>query len=648
MSDVTGSLTVGSELTAGVITDEDTTTDGLSVAPTYQWQAADFVRGTYSNVANAIDSTFTLTQEHVGKYLKVQANYTDALGNNEAVFSVTPAAIVANNNNAPMFGQNNGQFVVENSNAGQIVYTADATDLDGEDITYTITSVNNTTSGFEYGLFTIDVKTGVVTTTGALDYEVKNLYKVVVTASDETGSIDKPILVAVRDEVAESSPTGSMFPVVKGYYFGTTGSDIVYLSSHFNSFVRGYGGDDHYVFGEHQTNDVDITDTGGNNVVYFDQGFKIAAARDDYGLVMSLENGKRIEIANASTFTFYLGNQLIASYSSLLSIIGDGYEVDTQIDTALFNKVAASDALKAFYYGDDKDNIISLGSNLDGSVRGYGGNDTYYISRFLKGDVDISDSGNNKIVFEEGVVATSIVSDFDFIVTLSTGARIAIANPSDYEYILGKDAIPLSPNEFFVAHSNGFSVGLNNIIGDDAHNNLNGTVGADYIVGKTFNDTISANSGDDIIDGGDDDDNLTGGAGADKFIYRFDSSKTDGQGFWIGNDGADLINDFSLFENDVILFSDMNVGSQSIDTVDKLRAGLQDEKFSVDFRSGGNIQFTFGTDIDADALNGISGIGELTIANAENVSGFSHFDINNNKTLDAEELFTNMYNHIVI
>ncbi|MEH1971448.1 DUF4347 domain-containing protein [Nostoc sp.] len=68
-------------------------------------------------------------------------------------------------------------------------------------------------------------------------------------------------------------------------------------------------------------------------------------------------------------------------------------------------------------------------------------------------------------------------------------------------------------------------------IGALEFNGLNGTNGADNLVGNNYNDIINAQAGNDTITGNKGNDILTGGGGKDKFVYNL-------------GDGVDIITDF--------------------------------------------------------------------------------------------------------
>ena len=83
---ITGTATaIGSVLSAGSLTPA-----GAAATATYQWQRATTVGGTYTNIASATSSTYTLTISDVGKFLKVIATGTGSYGGSQ-----TSAATVA-------------------------------------------------------------------------------------------------------------------------------------------------------------------------------------------------------------------------------------------------------------------------------------------------------------------------------------------------------------------------------------------------------------------------------------------------------------------------------------------------------------------------------------------------------------------------
>ena len=97
----TGSVTVSGTATQGQVLTAGNTladADGLGTI-SYQWQTSnDGV--TWSNITGATATTYTLTQSHVGRKVRVVASYTDGFGTQESVNSVATVAVV-NVNDTP-------------------------------------------------------------------------------------------------------------------------------------------------------------------------------------------------------------------------------------------------------------------------------------------------------------------------------------------------------------------------------------------------------------------------------------------------------------------------------------------------------------------------------------------------------------------
>ena len=111
----------------------------------------------------------------------------------------TVAITVTNeNDNAPSFTSDAAVSVDENQTVDSVVYTAMATDADGDALSYSL-------SGTDAARFTIDAATGEVRFIEAPDFEAPgdadgdNVYDIVVTASDGTSSTDQAVAITVTD-----------------------------------------------------------------------------------------------------------------------------------------------------------------------------------------------------------------------------------------------------------------------------------------------------------------------------------------------------------------------------------------------------------------------------------------------------------------
>ena len=105
------------------------------------------------------------------------------------------------NDNTPVFSSPASAEVAENQSAATVVYTAAATDADGDTLGYSL-------SGTDAGLFTIDATTGAVSFVAPPDFENPgdddgdNVYDIIVTASDGAAAndVDQAVAITVTDE----------------------------------------------------------------------------------------------------------------------------------------------------------------------------------------------------------------------------------------------------------------------------------------------------------------------------------------------------------------------------------------------------------------------------------------------------------------
>ncbi len=118
--------------------------------------------------------------------------------------SITVSIVVIDidENRAPVFseGDRTTRSVAENTDAGENIGEAvTATDADDDTLTYSL-------AGTDAAAFSLNPQTGQLKTSAALDYETKNVYNVVLNASD--GKLTTPITVVISiTDVAEETPS---------------------------------------------------------------------------------------------------------------------------------------------------------------------------------------------------------------------------------------------------------------------------------------------------------------------------------------------------------------------------------------------------------------------------------------------------------
>ncbi|MDZ8222531.1 DUF4347 domain-containing protein [Nostoc sp. ChiVER01] len=158
-------------------------------------------------------------------------------------------------------------------------------------------------------------------------------------------------------------------------------------------------------------------------------------------------------------------------------------------------------------------------------------------------------------------------------------------------------------------------------IGALEFNGLNGTNGADNLVGKNYGDIINAQAGNDTITGNEGNDILTGGGGKDKFVYNL-------------GDGVDTITDFGG------LGKGSNPSAAIIAEVDTLKfqgAGLTARNLLLNQNSN-NLEVTFEGVADdkvilqnfpLENLENVSAVGNILFNGQTSISeSFDVFDAN--------------------
>ena len=99
--------------------------------------------------------------------------------------------------------------IAENSGAGQVIYTASATD-DSMPVTYSLKATG------DHAAFAINGSTGAVTLTANPDYESKSSYSFTVIATDAAGNASEQAVALAITDVDEQTPLESLFTGQKG------------------------------------------------------------------------------------------------------------------------------------------------------------------------------------------------------------------------------------------------------------------------------------------------------------------------------------------------------------------------------------------------------------------------------------------------
>ena len=169
--------------------------DGDDSGTKWQWSKSSSRSGTYSDIDDAIMSSYTPQDGDNGSYLRATATYTDPEGSDKSAMatSVYKVQAVRGDNNAPVFPDQDPDTdgdqsttatreVAENTAAGQAIGDpVVADDEDGDILTYTLDATGAMT-------FSIDWATGQLMTKGDLDHETGGgTHTVTVRATDPAG-----------------------------------------------------------------------------------------------------------------------------------------------------------------------------------------------------------------------------------------------------------------------------------------------------------------------------------------------------------------------------------------------------------------------------------------------------------------------------
>ena len=156
---------------------------------------------------------------------------TDAAGNN----TEKPVTLAITNVDevGPVFSSSgNATAIAENSGAGQVVYTAAATDSDfnspntASSVTYSLKANTGDASAFS-----INSSTGVVTLTANPDYETKSSYSFTVVATDAAGNnTEKPVTLAITN-VDEVGPVFSSSATATAIAENSGAGQVVYTAN---------------------------------------------------------------------------------------------------------------------------------------------------------------------------------------------------------------------------------------------------------------------------------------------------------------------------------------------------------------------------------------------------------------------------------
>ena len=195
---ISGTVQAGETLTADTsgITDED----GLTNATfSYQWLADD------ADIQDATASTYTLTDDEVGKVIKVKVTFTDNADNDESLTSGTTAAVIARPN-SPATGVPTISGTVQ---AGETL-TADTSGITDED------GLTNATFSYQWLADDADIQDATASTYTLTDDEVGKVIKVKVTFTDNADNDESLTSEATTEVTARPNSPATGAPTISG------------------------------------------------------------------------------------------------------------------------------------------------------------------------------------------------------------------------------------------------------------------------------------------------------------------------------------------------------------------------------------------------------------------------------------------------
>ena len=206
---ISGTLSGGEDLTA-TLTDDD----GTIVSLTWQWARASTATGTFSNISNTNNATYTLVAADVGQFLRATASYGDGEGSGKSATSNATGQVGASNSEPSFSSMTATRTLPENSGTEVNVVggAVTATDTDTNDtLTYSL-------AGTDAGSFEVTSGGQIKTKSGVnhnFNFEAtKNSYSVTVRVRDskdaagntDTG-IDDSITVTINLTNVNEAPT---------------------------------------------------------------------------------------------------------------------------------------------------------------------------------------------------------------------------------------------------------------------------------------------------------------------------------------------------------------------------------------------------------------------------------------------------------
>ncbi|OYU01548.1 MAG: hypothetical protein CFE36_09685 [Sphingomonadaceae bacterium PASS1] len=479
--EATGTLTIAGTVAEGGLVGANLSAndvDGAITSTAYQWEISNDGVSGWSNLSGATSSSYAIAsdQSQVGKYLRVVATTTDALGGTTAFTSAATVAI-ANVNDAPVLvapiadqsATEDAAFsfvVATGSLLSLVVPPSSFADVDpGDVLTLSATLANG--SPLPTWL-TFNAATGTFSGT-PLRGDV-GAVSVRVTAADAGGlSVSDDFNLTVAPETI--APTATITDNVPGTSIGT----VLYTVT-FSETVTGLAANDFAV-----TNGTvsSVTGSGTSYVV------AVAPSANFEGtLALSLNAGAVLDKAGNQNASVAAAGQAVDTRKPVVTTITPTAD-STGVAVATNITLAYSEAIRA------GTGVIELRTAAGALIESF------------------NVATSNRLTF----AGSSLTVDPTALLSGATQYRLSVADGAVLD-VAGNAAVALTTYTFTTLSA------VNTINGTAAANTLNGTAGDDAIYGFGGNDTLNGNAGNDLLDGGTGNDRMTGGAGDDIYVVE--------------------------------------------------------------------------------------------------------------------------------
>ncbi|WRH74564.1 MAG: putative Ig domain-containing protein [Sphingobium sp.] len=467
--EATGSVAVIGTVAEGGTVGVDvnvTDVDGAITGTTYQWQISANGTDGWTDLSGATAVTYAIAsdQSQVGKYLRVVATTTDALGGTSEFVSA-PTAAIANVNDAPVIAALIAdQSATEDAPFSFVVPAGSFADVDPGDVLSLSASLAD---GSPLPAW-LSFNPATMTFSGTPLRGDVGTVSVRVTATDVGGlTVSDDFNLTVAPETI--APTAIITDNVPGTATGT----VLYTVT-FSETVTGLA-----------ANDFAVTNGTVSSVTGSGTSYVVAVAPTagfEGSLALSLNAAAVIDKAGNANAAVNAAAQLVDTRAPVLTTITP---VADSIGAAVATNItlAYSEAIRA------GTGVIELRTAAGVLVESF------------------NVATSNRLSF------TGSTLTIDPTASLNGGTQYRLTVPQGAVLDTAGNAAAALATYAFTTQA------LVNIInGTAVANTLNGTAGDDEIYGLGGNDTLNGNAGNDLLDGGSGVDRMTGGAGDDIYI----------------------------------------------------------------------------------------------------------------------------------